>query len=177
MTSPNRTTILIGALAGVIVILAVALAFILGRQSAGPAPTAPSNNAAAAAAPPSVKGNVAAPATTADPDDALSRWLAGGWAEESTNCQTDTGDWYDPSGRYGATGREGLWRIESGTLVVTITHEAVGDPMAQEYIGLPNPETTRYRLTRESQDRMLQVIDGRPIRMMRCPLAHHSFAT
>jgi hypothetical protein len=176
MTSPDRTTILIVAMGGVIVILAIVLAFVLGRQSAEPdATSAPANNVAVAAPP--AKGNLTAPARPADPDDALSRWLAGGWAEESTNCQTDTGDYYDPSGRFGRSGAEGLWRIENGQLVVTITHESVGDPMAQEYIGLPNPETTRSRLTRESQDRMVQVIDGRPVRMMRCPLAHHSFAT
>ena len=58
--------------------------------------------------------------------------------------------------------REGLWRIENGQLVVTVTHEAVGDPMAHEYIGLPNPETTRSRITRESQDRMVQVVRRPP---------------
>jgi len=62
-------------------------------------------------------------------------------------------------------------------LIVTITHEAVGDSEAEEFVGLPDPRTERMRLTRESRDRMTQVIDGRPVRMMRCPLAHYSFAT
>lgn len=177
MSSPNRTTILIVGTA--VAVLAVVLSFVLGRQSAGSGPTpAPANNATAAMpVPRQGNGEVAAPAAVADPDDALSRWLAGGWAEESTRCQTDTGDYYDPSGRYGASGREGIWRIENGQLVVTVTHEAVGDPLAEEYIGLPNPGTSRSRITREGQDRMVQVIEGRPVRMMRCPLAHHSFAT
>ena len=177
----DRTRALLSAMAGVIVLLAVALAFILGRQSAGPpATTASANNLAAALVGPAAPANQvasAAPAATGDPDDALSRWLAGGWAEEATNCQTDTGDFYDPSGRYGASGREGLWRIDNGTLVVTVTHEAVGDPLAEEYVGLPNPEAVRTRITRESQDRMIQSVAGRPVRMMRCPSAHHSFAT
>lgn len=171
----DRTRALLIGMAAAIVILAVALAFLLGRQSAAPE-AGPTNRAASATAQPT-SNNVIASAQPADPDDALSRWIAGGWAEASTNCQTDTGDYYDPSGRYGASGREGIWRIENGQLVVTVTHEAVGDPMAHEYIGLPNPETTRQRITRESQDRMVQVVDGRPVRMMRCPLAHHSFAT
>ena len=177
----DRTRALLIAMAGVIVILAVALAFILGRQSASPpAKTVSANRVAAALtgpATPAKQATSAASATSGDPDDALSRWLAGGWAEEATNCQTDTGDFYDPSGRYGASGREGLWRIDNGTLVVTVTHEAVGDPLAEEYVGLPNPEATRSRITRESQDRMIQIVDGRPVRMMRCPSAHHSFAT
>lgn len=177
----DRTRALIAALAGVIVILVVALAFVLGRQSAAPpAKTASANQLAAALTGPETPANRAAPVgpvTPGDPDDALSRWLAGGWAEESTNCQTDTGDFYDPSGRYGASGREGLWRIENGELVVTVTHESVGDPLAEEYVGLPNPEPVRSRITRESQDRMIQIVDGRPVRMMRCPAAHHSFAT
>lgn len=176
----DRTRALIVGMAALIVILAIALAFVIGRQSAAPeAEPATANQAAAG------NGSIQAatrPVTVTQPpagdrDDALSRWLAGGWAEEETNCQTDTGDYYDPSGRYGASGREGLWRIENGELVVTITHEAVGDPMAHEYVGLPNPETERYRVTREGQDRMIQVIEGRPVRMMRCPSAHHSFAT
>ena len=178
MSGPNRTQILLGGMAAVIVILALILAFVLGRQSAGPvAGSLPANNLAAAAPSAPSRGTIPAPVARGDPDDALSRWIAGGWAEESTNCQTDTGDYYDPSGRYGASGREGLWRIENGELVVTVSHEAVGDPLAGEMIGLPNPETSRYRITRESQDRMIQVVDGRPVRMMRCPLAHHSFAT
>jgi hypothetical protein len=107
----------------------------------------------------------------------MAQWLGGGWAEESTNCQTDTGDYYDPSGRYGRSGAEGIWRIEHGQLVVTVTHEAVGDAMAEDYVGLPNPRAERMRLTREGQDRMILVIEGRPVRMMRCPLAHHDFAT
>ena len=183
MSNPNRNSLIV-VMAGAIVILVVVLAFVLGRNSAAPVSpaekTASSNSILGALGGPPAAGNQATPATppaAGDPDDALSRWLAGGWAEESTNCQTDTGDYYDPSGRYGRSGAEGLWRIERGELVVTITHEAVGDPMAHEFIGLPNPETTRQRITREGQDRMVQVIDGRPVRMMRCPLAHHSFAT
>jgi len=175
---PNRTTLLIAAMAGLILLLALALAFTLGRRSTTPA-EAPASGAPAAPAAPAapVDQIAAAPAPTGDPDDALSRWLAGGWAEVSTNCLTDTGDYYDPSGRYGASGREGLWRIENGMLVVTITHEAVGDPMAHEFIGLPSPEVTRTRITRQGQDYMLQVIGGRPVRMRRCPMAHYSFAT
>lgn len=171
----DRTRALLVGMAAAIVILAVALAFLLGRQSAAPE-AGPANRAATAPAQPPAS-NAIALVQPADPDDALSRWLAGGWAEASTNCQTDTGDYYDPSGRYGASGREGIWRVENGVLVVTVTHEAVGDPMAHEFIGLPNPETTRSRITRENQDRMVQVVGGRPVRMMRCPLAHHSFAT
>jgi hypothetical protein len=117
------------------------------------------------------------PPAGGDSDDALSRWIAGGWAEVETNCETDTGVWYDPSGRYAVTGAEGIWRIENGVLVVTVTHEAVGDSEAEEFVGLPNPRTERMRVTREGQDRMTLMIDGRPVRMMRCPLAHHSFAT
>ncbi len=171
----NRTLVAIGVTIATIVI-AVSLAFTIGRQPASPVgEPAPVNRLAPA--PATAPGNAAALAPTGDPDDALSRWIAGGWAEASTNCQTDTGDFYDPSGRYGRSGAEGLWRIENGALVVTITHEAVGDPMAYEYIGLPDPETTRSRITRESQDRIVQIVDGRPVRMMRCPLARHSFAT
>lgn len=172
MIQNRKLLALLGVMAGLIVILAVVLAYVLGRQSS-PSPT----NNLVASAPPKAKAPPAAPAPAGDPDDALSRWIAGGWAEEATNCQSDTGDYYDPSGRYGRSGAEGLWRIENGQLVVTITHEAVGDPMAHEFIGLPNPETTRIRITRESQDRMVQVVEGRAVRMMRCPLAHHSFAT
>lgn len=173
----NRTTILIAAMAALIIILAIALgSMVAGSARYEPSPGNDPAVAPAAPAPPASQA-AAASVPAGDPDDALSRWLAGGWAEASTNCQTDTGDYYDPSGRFGASGREGLWRIEDGRLVVTITHEAVGDPLAQEMIGLPNPETSRYRITRESQDRMVQVIDGRPVRMMRCPSAHHSFVT
>ena len=179
MNGINRTA---AAIAGVIVILVVVLAFVLGRQSAAPGPATPPgsvNKMAEALVGPAPATNQVAPAraATGDPDDALSRWLAGGWAEVSTNCETDTGVWYDPSGRYGAAEAEGIWRIENGELIVTVTHEAVGDPEAAEYLGLPNPRAEHMRLTRESQDRMTLVIDGRPVRMMRCPLAHHSFAT
>ena len=179
MNGLNRT---VAALVGVIVILIVVLAFVLGRQSAAPAPLAKPdavNKLVENPVGPSPATNQAAAATTAsgDADDALSRWLAGGWAEVSTNCETDTGVWYDPSGRYGAAEAEGIWRIENGELVVTVTHEAVGDPEAAEYTGLPNPRAEHMRLTRESRDRMILMIEGRPVRMMRCPLAHHSFAT
>ena len=182
MNGMNRTRLLIGAMAGVIVILVVVLAFVLGRQSAAPAEkTGSFNKMVGELVGPPAPGNQTAPVppptTAGDPDDALSRWLAGGWAEVETNCETDTGVWYDPSGRYGASGAEGIWRIENGELVVTVTHESVGDPMAEEYVGLPNPRAERSRLTRESQDRMTMVTGGRPVRMMRCPLAHHSFAT
>ena len=175
----NRTRMLIVAMGGAIVILAVVLGFLLGRQSATPAAkTGSVNKMADALVGPPAPGNQATPVpAAADPDDALSRWLAGGWAEVETNCETDTGAYYDPSGRYGASGAEGIWRIEHGELVVTVTHEAVGDPMAEEYVGLPNPRAERMRLTRESQDRMVLVIEGRPVQMMRCPLAHHNFAT
>ena len=172
----GRTRALLIGMAAVIAVLAVALAFLLGRQSAAPESVpATANRVAVAQAP--ANSAAPAPAPNGDPDDALSRWLAGGWAEASTNCLTDTGDFYDPSGRYGRSGAEGLWRVENGQLVVTITHEAVGDPMASEYIGLPNPEITRSRITREGQEYMTQVIDGRAVRMRRCPMAHHSFAT
>lgn len=150
MSDPNRTRLIAG-MAGVIVLLVVAVAFLLGRQSATPA-AAPANKVAAAPPAPGATANqaaTAAPARAGDADDALARWLAGGWAEASTNCLTDTGDFYDPSGRYATSGREGLWRIENGVLVVTVSHEAVGDPMASEFIGLPNPEITRSRITRE----------------------------
>lgn len=179
MSDAKRTRVLIGAMAGVIVLLVVALAFPLGRPTATPA-APPAHNTMTAQPPPAAPVNqtaAAAPAPASDRDDALSRWLAGGWAEESTNCQTDGGVWYDPSGRFGASGQEGLWRVENGTLVVTVTHEAVGDPLAEDYIGLPNPETRRFGFTRESQDRMILVVEGRPVRMVRCPLAHRSFAT
>ena len=162
----------------VIVILAVVLAFVLGRQSASPAiEAAPANTISPGAPAAPANRTAAAPAPAGDTDDALSRWLAGGWAEASTNCLTDTGDFYDPSGRYGTSGREGIWRIENGMLVVTITHEAVGDPLANEYIGLPNPEIIRSGITRQGQEYMVQSIDGRSVRMRRCPQAHHSFAT
>ena len=179
MNGMNRTTV---AAVAVGIVLLVALAFLLGRQSAAPAPTPKPASVNSLLEPPVGPGPAAnqiapAPAAAADPDDALSRWLAGGWAEESTNCETDTGVWYDPSGRYGAAEAEGIWRIEHGDLIVTVTHEAVGDPEAAEYVGLPNPRAEHMRLTRESRDRMILVIDGRPVRMMRCPLAHHSFAT
>lgn len=177
---PNRKLlVMLGLLAGLSVILAVVLAFVLGRQSASPGdPPAPVNKAATTPPPAREAGNQAtAVPAPGDRDDALARWLAGGWAEASTNCLTDTGDFYDPSGRYGRAGAEGLWRIENGLLIVTVTHEAVGDPMAHEYIGLPNPEVTSSRITRESQDYMTQIVDGRPVRMRRCPMAHHSFAT
>jgi hypothetical protein len=167
--------LLLVGMASAIAILAVALAFLLGRQSAVPAAAEQANAASAARTAPANQMTTAAAAS--DPDDAASRWLAGGWAEESTNCQTDGGDYYDPSGRYGRSGAEGLWRIEGGQLVVTITHEAVGDPLAEEYIGLPDPETRRSRIARQGPDRMVQTIDGRPVRMMRCPSAHHRFAT
>ena len=175
---PNRTTLLITAMAGLIVLLVIALVSVV-TQSAKHEPSPRNDPAVAPATPPASENQIAAaPAAPAgDADDALSRWIAGGWAEAETNCETDTGAWYDPNGRYGASGAEGLWRIENGALVVTITHEAVGDPLAEEYVGLPNPETTRHPVTRESQDRMIQVVDGRPVRMMRCPSAHHSFAT
>ncbi|HYD12243.1 MAG TPA: hypothetical protein VEC11_05300 [Allosphingosinicella sp.] len=178
MNDTNRTRVIIAAMAGVIVILVVVIAFMLGRNSATPA-AAPANRVAAAPAAPArpVNQTAAAPAPAGDTDDALARWLAGGWAEASTNCLTDTGDFYDPSGRYGSFGREGIWRIEDGVLVVTVTHEAVGDPMASEYIGLPNPEITRSRITREGEEYMIQEIGGRSVRMRRCPQAHHSFAT
>ena len=177
MTDTNRTKLIAG-MAGVIVILVVVVAFMLGRNSATPA-AAPNNKVAAAPATPVAPTNqsTAAPTPAGDADDALARWLAGGWAEASTNCLTDTGDFYDPSGRYGRSGAEGLWRIENGTLIVTITHEAVGDPMASEYIGLPNPEISRFRITREGQEYMIQESDGSRVRMRRCPMAHHSFAT
>jgi hypothetical protein len=179
MNGMNRT---VAALVGVVVILVVVLAFVLGRQSAGPTPAAQPgsvNKMVGAPVGPALATNQATPgpAASGDPDDALSRWLAGGWAEVSTNCETDTGVWYDPSGRYGAAEAEGIWRIEHGELIVTVTHEAVGDPEAEEYTGLPNPRAEHMRLTRESQDRLTLVIEGRPVRMMRCPLAHHSFAT
>lgn len=181
MNGMNRSVV---AVAAVTFILIVVLAFLLGRQSAAPAPVpAPKSGSVNKLLEPLVgpapSANQAAPvpASDGDPDDALSRWLAGGWAEESTNCETDTGVWYDPSGRYGAAEAEGIWRIENGELIVTVTHEAFGDPEAAEYVGLPNPRAEHMRLTRESQDRMILVIDGRPVRMMRCPLAHHSFAT
>ncbi|HTU09992.1 MAG TPA: hypothetical protein VMG08_03750 [Allosphingosinicella sp.] len=176
----NRTHVVIAAMGAAIAILAIVLAFVLGRQSAAPsAPPAPVNQAATAPPAPAAPANrnATAPAPPGDADDALSRWLAGGWAEESTQCLTDTGDYYDPSGRFGRSGAEGIWRFENGQLVVTITHEAVGDPLAHEFIGLPNPEVTRSRVTRDGPDRMTQVIDGRPVRMRRCPMAHHDFAT
>jgi hypothetical protein len=175
----NRSRVLIAALASLTVILVVVLAFVLGRQSATPAakPGAVNKIVDALVGPAGPANQTVTAPAALDADDALSRWLAGGWAEVETNCETDTGVWYDPSGRYGASGAEGLWRIENGELIVTITHEAVGDPEAEEYVGLPNPRTERSRLTRESQDRLTMVIDGRPVRMMRCPLAHHSFAT
>jgi hypothetical protein len=177
---PNRKlVILLGVTAGLVMILAVVLAFVLGRQSASPDdPPAPVNKAATVPPPLPEDGNQASAAPApGGGDDSLARWLAGGWAEASTNCRTDTGDYYDPSGRYGRSGAEGLWRIENGALIVTVTHEAVGDPMAHEFIGLPDPETTRSRITREGQDRMTRIIGGRSVRMMRCPLARHSFAT
>lgn len=174
----DRQRALIVGMAAAIAVLAVALAFMLGRQSAAPASQpAPINKVAAAPSRPAPGNMVVEILDPQHPDSQMAIWLAGGWAEESTNCQTDTGDYYDGNGRYGTSGREGRWRIENGELVVTITHEAVGDPLAEEYIGLPNPRPERMRLTRESQDRMTLVIDGRPVRMMRCPAAHHSFAT
>ena len=166
----DRTRLRLVGMTAAIATIAVALAFMPGRQSA-PEP-APVNKAATA--PPSTTSG---PTPAAASDPAATHWLAGGWAEESTSCQTDTGDYYDPGGRYGRAGAEGHWRVEGGQLVVTITHEAVGDPLAEEYIGLPEPETKRSRITRQGPNRMVQVIDGRPVRMMRCPSARRSFAT
>jgi hypothetical protein len=174
----DRQRALIIGMTAAIAALAVALAFMLGRQSVAPTTQpAPTNKVAAASAHPAPGNMVVEILNPQHPDSQMAMWLAGGWAEESTNCQTDTGDYYDGNGRYGTSGREGRWRIENGQLIVTVTHEAVGDPMAHEFIGLPNPEIIRSPITREGQDRMVQIVDGRPVRMMRCPAAHHSFAT
>ena len=71
MSDQKRARVLIGAMAGVIVVLVVALAFLLGRQTASSA--APlANQVAAAPAPPAAPANQAAtaPAPAGNPDDA-----------------------------------------------------------------------------------------------------------
>ena len=158
-----------GALAAVIALPAC--------QAAAPVPD--SSASANIGAPAPAARNEAAPVAPAasHPDARTAQWLAGGWAVISANCEVAAAAYYDATGRFGAFGQEGSWKIEGGRLVVTITHEAVGDPEAMEYIGLPEPETRRLPLTRDGDHRLTLVVDGRPVRMMRCPAARPNFAT
>ncbi len=81
MNGPNRNRLLIGGVTGAAIILIVVLAFALGRQSAPPATKPGSVNkivdALVGPAPPANQ-TTPTPASAGDPDDALSRWLAGG---------------------------------------------------------------------------------------------------
>lgn len=144
----------------------------LAGAGAGATPAPPR-----AAEPPATNVVEAAAPAPVDSDGELSRWIVGGWASVSSGCETDGGDFLSADGRYGDYGREGRWRIENGNLVVTITH------VADEYddLGpmrrLDQPRTDATPITREGPDRMTRVVDGGPVRMMRCPSANFEFSS
>jgi hypothetical protein len=177
----NRGVLIAASLA--LMLIAAGAGYLIGRRdapSAGPVTA----NGAAPASPAAGGAKEAAPAATApsaaaaDADAALSRWIVGGWAEASTNCETDTGEYYDPSGRWASTGQEGRWRIENGRATVTVTHESAGDPMLEDSMRpLPRATTHVTPLRRDGADRMTMIVDGRPVAMMRCPEARYSFST
>ncbi|MGQ0558395.1 MAG: hypothetical protein ACT4OE_02240 [Sphingosinicella sp.] len=111
-----------------------------------------------------------------DADAELRRWLAGGWAEVSTNCETDTGEHFNADGRYGGYGRQGYWRIEGGRLIVRVTHEPSGD-VDQSWTWVPRqaPLETTHEISRRGPDRMELLYEGERAEMMRCPLSHFEF--
>lgn len=169
----NNKTLLIVVAALAVLTLVVGSALLLGRDAAAPSETSsPSSNAAV---PTGAKADEKSGAVAA-PDAELRRWLSGGWAETSTNCETDTGEHFNADGRYGGYERQGYWRIEAGRLIVEITHEpraAGGEP--NEWVPRQAPLVSEREILRRGPDRMELLYEGERAEMMRCPLSQFEF--
>jgi hypothetical protein len=174
----HRTPWLIASMAILIVMLAAALGVLLSR---GPAdrPSAGTASTAGPASPPPV---AAAPredlAARAPADDSgLRQWIVGGWAELSTNCETDTGEHFNADGRFANFDQQGYWRIDSGRLTVRVTHELPesDEELSEDWARRAEPSVTTSTLTRKSDDRRVTVSNGERIEMMRCPLSNYTF--
>ena len=172
----NRLHMLLGVMVAIIVALALAVAYLIGRQSSGPA--TPMNSATNA---PALQGAVATNQTAApsrpaqiDPtsDAELSRWIVGSWSSAESNCETDVIEGYAAGGTFYGYEAEGRWRIRGGQLSVTITR-AQQDPN----LGLAEGELTPVRrprpelstVSREGPNRMTLTRGNHRQRMVRCP--------
>jgi hypothetical protein len=147
-------------LSALILVLAVALAFVIGGESAEPIVAADSNTVAPPQPAPvtrmEVAGNVAAPtpapAPKAESDEELREWIVGGWNFASSGCENDGGEFFAPDGRYGNCSEEGRWRLVGGRLTYTITHEFDEDEGVTRR--LPAPRVSTAAIVKEAANRM-----------------------
>jgi hypothetical protein len=176
----NRMYVLLAALAAIIVILAVALAYMIGRRSSEAA-ILPANSASVVSAPTVITASegpaAAAPPAASDPnsDAELANWIIGAWA--SSTCDTDNGEEFARRGRYYGYESEGRWHIENGNLIVTVTH-AQQDPNAGlgegQITPVANPRPVARPITRNGPNSMGLIVDGRRSSMIRCRTASRS---
>jgi hypothetical protein len=167
-------------LACLVVVLAIALAFVLGRSSverdqqaaAEPAKSdEPRSPAAPVAEPLTNKAASPPPARPGEPDaDAgFRRLIVGYWA--NGNCDTDNGERFVAGGRYEAYEAHGRWRIEGGRLLVTVTH-AQQDPNAGlgegEITRIARPRTVQSEIISIAPERMVLITGGDRYSLIRC---------
>lgn len=160
----RRTKTIIGAIAIAALALASALALM-----APPPPTA--------AGP---LDGARTPAPDPNSDAELRKWIVGGWAEVSTQCRTDDGEYFAADGRYGNFSQHGHWNIAGSQLKLRVTHEFSDDLESgpdQGAAPLHSPANYSAKLKRDGQDRMTIILDGRSIAFMRCPEAQYSFGS
>ena len=164
----RRTQTVLGAIAIIVLALASGLVFTSGRLSPAKSARADAESAL------SPRANALDPNSDAE----IQKWIVGGWAEISTHCRTDDGEYFAADGRYGNFSQQGYWSIAGSQLRIRVTHEfsgELGGDLDQEFIPRPSPVDYSTRLTREGQDRMTVTLGGKPVTFMRCPEARYSF--